>query len=231
MNIARWGFDRNQLIEVLKIVSWPFVGLIVAVIAIVIFRKPITRLLNRLKRVGVPGVKLELEAAVAGSVQAESEPVKTGLDAETENRLRQVRNVDVPSMVQEQQNLIRADLRKLGVAQQEQVELLVKHLAVTQLLLRAEYTYRLIFGSQIALLKFLNASVNGTRPQLSEFYEGAKEQFPQLYETYSFEQYLQFLLAQGLVKTEDHQRYSITVAGQEFLRWMPVARVVENKPF
>jgi len=33
------------------------------------------------------------------------------------------------------------------------------------------------------------------------------------------------------VKTEDHQRYSITVAGQEFLRWMPVARVVENKPF
>lgn len=234
-------------VEVLKVVCWP----IVAVIAILAFRKQVAGLLNRVKKLGIPGMNIDAESAAASTMQAESKPVGTGLnaesaigtiqaesklaktefDAETENRLRQVRNIDVAPIVQEQQNLIRADLRKLGIAQGEQVELLVKHLAVTQLLLRAEFTYRVIFGSQIALLKFLNTSASGTRAELSKFYEHAKTQFPQVYETYSFEQYLHFLLTQELMMTEDHQRYSITFAGQEFLKWITAARVVENKLF
>jgi len=108
--------------------------------------------------------------------------------------------------------------------------LLIKHLAVTQLLLQAEVTYRTIFGSQIALLKFLNTSGGGTKEQLLLFYETARVRFPQLYETYSFEQYLQYLLTYGLVLVRDG-RYFTTVAGQEFLKWLSGASVSEYKPF
>jgi hypothetical protein len=106
----------------------------------------------------------------------------------------------------------------------------VNHLAVTQLQLRAETTYRTIFGTQIALLKFLNMRGGGTSTRLSQFYEDAKKAFPELYANYSFEQYLEFLSARGLI-IQTPERCVITVAGKEFLKWMADAGVSENKPF
>jgi hypothetical protein len=152
--------------------------------------------------------------------------------ASTENadRLRQARAVAEWPIVHEQETLVRTQLTTLGVSQQEQVDLLVKHLAVTQLLLRAEVTYRTIFGSQILLLKSLNTTGGATRDQLSKFYEDAKAEFPQAFANYSFDQYLQYLLGFGLIR-QDRQHYEITVAGQEFLKWMPTARVPDKKAF
>lgn len=227
------------MVEIVQLIRWPAVALIVAVFAILIFRNSITNLLSRLKRVGVGAINLDTETALAAaSNQSETKPVDSGLtlkaapDAQTEDRLRQVRNFGMSPIVQEQQKLIRAEIEKLGVPQHEQIEILTRHLAVTQLLFGAEFIYRTIFGSQIAVLKFLNTSANGaTRAQLSEFYKNAKTQFPQLYKTYSFDQYLQYLLTQRLVTTQDHDRYFITVGGQEFLKWIPAARVTENKLF
>jgi hypothetical protein len=220
--------------DIIKIVglliSWPVVG----AIAILIFRKPLSVLLSRESvkmGFGKEGVTLAASAAAATN-QAESKPVGKGLaDPETEKRLQAVRNIDVVPIVQEQANLIRADLQKLNVSQQEQIELLVKHLAVTQLWLRAEYTYRTIFGSQIALLKFLNTTGAGTRAQLLQFYETAKLQFPELYTGYSFEQYLHYLVSQSLIAAQDPDRYVITVAGKEFLKWLAESGLVENKTF
>ncbi|MGH9439550.1 MAG: hypothetical protein ACRD22_17130 [Terriglobia bacterium] len=113
------------MVEILQIIRWPVVALIVAVFAILIFRKPITNLLSRVKRVGVGAINLDTETVLAAaSNQSESKPVETSLtvapspDAETANRLQQVRNFGVLPIVQEQQKLIRADLQKLGVPQQ-----------------------------------------------------------------------------------------------------------------
>ena len=103
--------------------------------------------------------------------------------------------------------------------------------ATTQLLLRAEMTYRTIFGSQIALLKFLNTTGGHTRADLLRYYEVIKAQFPELYGTYSFEQYLHYLVSQGLIIAQGPDEYNITIAGQEFLKWMTSASVTENKPY
>jgi hypothetical protein len=123
------------------------------------------------------------------------------------------------------------DLKKLNINQEEQVNILVRHLAVTQLCHRAEFIYRTIFGSQIILLKFLNTSGVGTKAHLSQIYEIAKSQSPEVYANYSFEQYLHYLLTWILITTPDNEQYFITIAGQEFLKWMTAARVSENKPF
>lgn len=226
------------MVEVLQVVSWPAVVLIVILVAMLVFRMQIINLLNRLRKLGMPGVALDIDPALtAVSNQSESKPAETGLavraalDIQVENRLQQARNLDVPPIVQEQQQLIRTDLRRLEVNQEEQVELLTKHLAVIQLQYRWEFTYRTIFGSQIALLKSLNLYGVGTRDQLFEFYKNANTQFPQLSVTYSFERYLQYLLNQGLIKAVDEHHYGVTVAGQEFLKWMVAASVSESKFF
>ena len=142
-----------------------------------------------------------------------------------------MQNFGVPPIVQEQENLIHNDLKKLNISREEIVKLLVRHLAVTQLYNRAEFIYRTIFGSQIGLRKFLNIAGVATKAQLSAIYENTKFQFPDLYVNYSFVQYLQYRLTQILITTQDNEHYFITVAGKEFLKWMTDMSLPENKPF
>jgi hypothetical protein len=215
-----------------------------------IFRKPISALLARANNLKLGKEGFSIDAAAA-SRQLESKPPEIGLVAEnkhietgsdlanvpvatndeTSKELQQVKNFDVPLIVQQQEESIRASLKKfnLDVNLQEAVDLLIKHLAVTQLWFTAERIYRMIFGSQIALLKFLNTSGSASRVQLSQYYEVVKTQFPDAYNNYSFEQYLQFLLTQGLIATQDNEHYVITTGGKEFLRWMIEVGASENK--
>jgi hypothetical protein len=142
------------------------------------------------------------------------------------------KNINVPPIALEQANLIRADLNRLGIVDaQERVDLLVNHLAVTQLWLRAEVVYRTIFGSQIQVLKSLNTTSGKTKVELLEFYEQAKTNFPKLSATYSFDQYLQYMRKQHLIVEDATDHYVITVAGKEFLKWMTDQGLVDTKAF
>jgi hypothetical protein len=60
-----------------------------------------------------------------------------------------VQNFGVPPIVQEQENLIHNDLKKLNISPEEIVKLLVRHLAVTQLYNRAEFIYRTILAVRL----------------------------------------------------------------------------------
>ena len=215
-----------KIIElILGQLRWPLVVCFMGCFGLWLLRKHLGGLIDRFK------VRFNKGMLEAATFQGDAKPVERGLDSEALKRLEAVRNVAVLPIMQEQIGLIRADLHKIGVGQEEQVELLVKHLAATQLLLRAEMTYRTIFGSQIALLKFLNTTGGHTRADLLRYYEVIKAQFPELYGTYSFEQYLHYLVSQGLIIAQGPDEYNITIAGQEFLKWMTSASVTENKPY
>jgi hypothetical protein len=206
------------------------------------------------------GLKLEAEAATAviaqetalpsgaekglvtiatstGVIKADGGPVATSIAStpatgDDAKRLEAIKNINVPPIALEQANLIRADMDKLGIVDtQERADVLVKHLAITQLWLRAEVIYRTIFGSQIQLLKSLNTRSGSTKAELLEFYARAKTNFPKLYETYSFDQYLQYMRNQGLILEDAPDHYIITVAGKEFLKWMTDQGLVDTKAF
>ena len=246
-------FDLAKTI-IERLSSAPFIALVL----ILLFKKqlkmlfqsvsaPLGRvvdsLLSRSFKVDLNKQGLKLEAGVASAVTTQEAPpsdVTKGLPenktnalkpSATPERVQAVKNIDVSPIVVEQQNLIRADLIALGMSENEQIDILIKHLAVTQLCLRAEIVYREIFGSQIALMKFLNRTSVGTRAQLLLFYEEAKSQFPNIYESYSFDQYLTYLLSRGLVLTERNEEYSLTIAGKEFLKWLTETNLGENKLF
>jgi hypothetical protein len=153
------------------------------------------------------------------------------LAPELAQRLDQVRSLDVMPIVREQEKLIKADIERLKITPSELTDLLIKHLAVCQLVLRAEFLYRTIFGSQIALLKAANMFGPRDREQMLQFYDAAKNKFPLLYQSYSFEQYLQYLLLQGLLMQEASGKYVITMAGKEFLKWLAEVGATENKAF
>jgi hypothetical protein len=209
-----------------KLLTWP----VVVLVAVAAFRRPLTALLAREWRLGL-GKEGVTFATAAVAIQAEGHVPSVLPDTESAKRLLAVENVNVAPIVLEQEKLIRVDLEKLAVSQPDQVRLLIKHLAMTQLRLRAEFTYRTIFGSQIALLKSLNTSGPRSRADLLQFYEQAKERSPDLYGSYSFEQYLHYLLSSQLVTQEDVDLYTVTGAAREFLKWITDTGLTENKPF
>ena len=210
-----------------KLVSWP----VVAFVAVWAFRKPLAALLSRESvKVGLGKELFTLSAERAVELQKEKTVVVKGLEGSESERLLEVaKNVDVSPIVQEQMGLIRADLERLHVEPQQLVNLLVKHLAVTQLYLRGEGIYRTIFGSQIALLRQLNTTNSLSRAELLPYYEKAKAAFPAQYENYSFDAYLKYLIGRVLIIAQADQRYAITVAGKEFLKWMTEMGLPEDK--
>jgi hypothetical protein len=110
------------------------------------------------------------------------------------------------------------------------MDLLIRLLANAALWWADEQVYRTIFGSQIFALKQMNATGPVMREQLEGFYNVAKGNFPDVYATYFFDQWLGYLISMGLIKTPDGgQHFSITDEGRDFLKWMMDARVLETK--
>jgi hypothetical protein len=237
-----------MIADILKAIAWPIVTLILGGSLIWILRKKLPAISERVSvlKLNKGGLEANLVVAAA-SLQLEAKPPETGLSdtvpsipselispeltPELAQRLNEVRNLHVPPIVLEQERLIRSDIERLKIGQAEAVDLLIKHLAVTQLSLRAETVYRTIFGSQIALLKIVNMIGTRTRTQLLEFYEETKIKFPALYCSYTFEQYLHYLTSQGLLFEQSVGQYVISVAGKEFLKWLAEIGAGENKLF
>jgi hypothetical protein len=131
-------------------------------------------------------------------VQSESPPLDNALsiktDTETDQRLAAVKRVSVSAILQQQEANIRTELEKLNLSSnsKETVDILIQHLAVSQLFYAAERLYRQIFGSQISILKHMNLFGLMTRDEIKGFYDEAAAKFPVLYPNYSFDAYIQF---------------------------------------
>lgn len=95
-----------------------------------------------------------------------------------------------------------------------------------------EKTYRLIFNSQLKILNMLNT----TNPTLivSEVYEIYKATIWNKSVIYSFQNYMGYLLASGLIDLDKKDNsYQITPTGKAFLKYlnenhMPLKKVPEN---
>jgi hypothetical protein len=220
------------------LISFPVAVVIIALVVIFVLRKPLTAALQRGGvKIGKEGLSIDAVAAAAGSAQSEATPIDNSLalkpDPNTDKRLASVTRVSVPVIVREQEDRIRAELVQLNFSDnsKDAVDLLIQHLALSQLYHAAERLYRLIFGSQIAVLKSMNLRGPLDRNQLRSFYDTAAAIYPLVYDKYPFEAYINFLKTNNLIVTTDDTRYSITHLGKDFLQWMVVESVSDAKAF
>src|ERR1035437_211160 len=116
---------------------------------------------------------------------------------------------------------IKSELDRLGfgIEQPDTVEVLIRQLAAQQCVTFFERTYRIIFGSQLSALDFLNTS--GRVPvNLVEavFYDTARNLEQDFYSDFPFALWKAFLL-ENLLIAEDGEDVGIAVAGRDFLVW------------
>jgi hypothetical protein len=207
----------------MEYLAWPIAAVVFGVIFLLLFRAQIAGFLTRVKSVGRHGVST-LASAGQRSIEQQA-------DAPTSKEVQDLlQTFDSPALLQQEQVLV-ADLqaRRLD-STSDTTKVLVRHLAKTRLALACELVYRLIFGSQIALLKSIN-TMGGSMSEadVHQFYETVVSANPNIFPADRPEPYLNFLVRQGLLFPQDGH-FLITDFGREFLVWLAQTGALENKP-
>lgn len=229
----------KSLVE--HILGWPVMAFFLGLL----FRKPLRDLVGRINYIKAPGFDFSAPQSPA-SAQIETKPLPTdalngeigsttpdtagiatgaatGVGAIVEQKLEAVRNFakGIP-MVEESVEAIKGQLAALNLPldSPETGDILVRHLAATQLMLRCERTHRLIFGSQLVALHMMNNAGPQPDEALAPIYESARAKEPQFYGSYTFEAWMQFLIKEGTVIKTDQGANAITVYGQNYLEYI-----------
>lgn len=220
MTEKEWVDIVSRLITVVfeRMTGWPVMFLSIAFI----LRGELGSLLARVSQAKVSHTGVDV--SFTGQVQSTGS-LEKGLVAianPTPNFRDPKLQFNTSNVVRSREALIRRDLEQLqlNTPTDATVDLLVNHLALTQCAAAAERLYRLIFGSQIAILKCLNTRTDSPEAPIRAIYGEAKGRYPAFYESYSFEEYIQFLVSWELITVTADHKYKITETGREFLGYM-----------
>jgi len=181
-----------------------------------IFKKHIEDLIGRIKSIGKDGVALETGQQESN---AEIDPQK-----EAEALMRQFDS----ALIRETEDLLKTELEKKNLLGTEAVPVLIRYVAALSIAYSFSEVYRIIWGSQISLLDYLNTQSTQPVNALRVFYNSGVARYPLSYSSYSFEQWLAFLKTHLLLR-DDNAMISITVRGREFLTYLTSEGLTKNK--
>ena len=187
--------------------AWP----VSAVVICIVLKSPIEKLLARLNKAKHKDTELDFNPDIQ-KVSANIEGSSNIADAIPQDQL---------GLIQEAEQRIYDSLNQLNIqTDSEKIKVLAKHHANLQIRSGYAEINNLIFGSQLALLQALNIQSDPVESEfLMSFYESAKQQYPDFYESYSFEAYVNFLKSVCMVNTKGG-KYFITVLGRGFLAFL-----------
>lgn len=124
------------------------------------------------------------------------------------------------------ENEMRLQLKAFDPEKRE--DLLLRAVAETRLRAGHEFIYNRIFGSQIAFLERLDGRGSLTVDEAREFFKPYADKYPQLYNNYGFDLWLNFMTANALV-LRDGDTLTIDEIGHDFLVYITDQRLSRNK--
>lgn len=205
-----------QFVDLIKSLAWPLVTAIV----VFYFRGDVRALIGRLHKAGPTGVEFSAVTNQATSASAAGGE-KTGL-------LKDFPGLGRTDAIASVERLLIDNLEKQNILEKDKVEYLIRHLAETRLVTHFFRLYTYILGSQIDGLRRLNERKKVSIEEAKEFFEEIKSRNPALYQNFSFEQWLRYLANNNLIRV-DSSLVEITDAGRDFLLFLTIERLPENK--
>jgi len=178
--------------------------LILAVISLIMFRKPIEGILNnfaeKLKQLsGVDGEKLKLSF----------------MEDKRNTVLSDYTKAIQSPFITNMEKSIMTELEKSNASAREKIEVLTKYLATMSHLNRLLFMEKNINQQQIELINYLNTNTPKTKDELKHYYLNS-----------DCENFFDYLIKHTLIKlynaddTQFQNRYAITDLGREFLAYL-----------
>ena len=191
----------------MAVFAWPLAVTAISVIAMLLFRKPISRFLDRANKIGTTGI----EATTGEQDTAKSEAGPSAADELTHLFHKQFLAEREASILTELEHIV-------GAKPTQKEKSLIQIIAAQVIIHQFEATYRDIYGSQLTALDITNTTPSGVPLGVFEtLYNQAAAQHKDRYANYSFEQWLEWL-SQLLIIRDD--KIYITLAGKEFLKYL-----------
>jgi hypothetical protein len=239
----------KAVVDILKIVAWP--GVVVWLVWYL--RDEVKRAFARVTEVGLTGAKFappseQTPALPTGGVNLtprdhqSGSPVIGAPVVQSANHagsgspgLQQYISVTTAFISQDQLDpsiqATRSELpTKIGPDQKDQIEALLYLSASLNVQLAHERNYNAIFGSQLQLLAQMNVDV-GVQPIIAQaVYDAAKSANPEVYRSFTFEQWIGFLLG-GVITIAPNGNYVLTHYGRGFLKYILDRHLSVNKPY
>lgn len=207
-------------VDFVRAIAWPLMIVGIAYW----FREQIKELLPRIRRAGPTGIEVDPAGQAGKQKAAEAETTVPG-------KLEEFPGIARTPAIQHVEQKLLTEVSKLEETQDKKIALLVRFLAQLQIEVAFERMHNVIFGSQILGLRRLNESGSATIDEAREFFnEHAAQPFPELYSDYSFEQWIGYLLAVGLI-VQNGNTIQITDLGRDFLIYLTAHRLTEQKPY
>lgn len=202
----------SLILDFTKVLTWPF---IVAGF-LIYFRKNIGGLIDRITLLKGPGgteIRAEQQQRVEKQEEGIEEISKGDVKNDLESRIEEIKKQYEDQLSKE---------KKVSTDKDQIINNLLEQLSFKSLQLEFEQIYRLIFGSQIDLLKRLK-----TAPYFREsigdtifFFVLTQRIFP-IFTNWTFTQYLNFLFTTNLIYFEKGC-YFITDKGKAFLAYIEI---------
>ena len=202
--------------EISKSLAWP----ICLLILVKVFHKQISNFIHRIIKIDKEGIT----AISISEMQLEKpkpEAVQLLLDVVS-------KSVVIASIEEDIKNdLMGKGLETTG----NTIDVLIRHLAGTSLLLSFVQIHSQIFGSQLILLNKLNEMVGQGRSVafINDYFDHIKLSFPEAFDEWSVDQYLNYMFVNSLI-TQNENKIHITNKGVEYLTWIARNGIQDNKP-
>ena len=193
----------------MQIWVWPITVFTFAVAAMLIFLKPLTRFVDRTRKISKTGI----ETVAVGQNIAKSDVNPASAVDEFARRFDN-------EFLLKCEDSIRVSLIPLAGAEASKKEsALIRMIAGLSIIIQFENTYRVIFGSQLRALTVANTTPGGVQIEVFEsIYYQAAATYKEWYANASFEQWHAYMTNQSLIVISD--KVSITVEGKEFLKYL-----------
>lgn len=210
------------LVDLIKGIAWPIV---IGVIAW-IFRSNIGGVLGHLPKV-LDRVR-ELPGGTKLCPAEEEQQARLGVVTSRPSlELKQIPGLGRTPAIEMRERAILSLLDEIN--EDERVSRLTRALAESCLSTAFERIYRIIYGSQISMLRLLNENPHFREHHVRDFFSRVKDRFPEIYANYTFDRWLDFLkTAQLAVQIED--RLQISDVGRDFLTYLTLQGLPEAKP-
>jgi hypothetical protein len=202
---------------------WPLAVVVIALVTLTMFRQPISALIGRARKIGAAGTAIDFSDASLNERQQ--------MQAQTTNvPAKQIENHSLgpaSASIADIEAAIIERMSSLNEGDDSKTKRMVRALSVTILQKEFETIYRTIFGSQLELLLRANAGGIGD-PAARELFENAKNVFPNVHQTATFEMWLSFPLNTRLIE----RRQDLLVAtprGKEFMQYLVEAGLTTPK--
>ncbi len=191
-----------------EIINWPIAAIIIIISIAFIFKKQFSNLLSGVKRLDIKGIKMYTQDSDTNILKSES-------------NMEAIKSFDSQFIREKETEITQLLVNYKIYSDNEKISFLIRMAAEMNITLTFEKLYASIYGSQIRLLELLNTQSYGceNKEELKSFYDDAATRFPNVFDKYSYNDYLNFLIMNKVI-TDNNGLICITHIGKEFLMYL-----------